>query len=66
MRNNNETKFMLQELSQSNLKETQSKFIKSLWKWYKKTGTLSDKQTVCLKSIYEQQFRQVEMNHLIK
>jgi hypothetical protein len=43
---------MLKQLSKADLKQPQALFIKSLNKWYKQTGELSEKQTGCLKSIY--------------
>lgn len=40
------------EVEECNLTDQQRKFVKSMRKWYKQTGELSDKQLSCLCNIY--------------
>jgi hypothetical protein len=63
MKQTDEIKSMLKELSQSDLTVSQAQFIHGLRKWYKSTGQLSEKQYKCLQSMYDEAFQHNELKH---
>jgi hypothetical protein len=54
---------IFKELSAAELPPSTAIFLKSLHKWFKKTGNLSTKQYTCLLSIYNSTFQSNELKY---